>query len=111
MEIQGGEGGRRTNSPENHSGCQCFIHLCSISNHQPLSLVFFPSPPTINTSQSPPIENLIPSYRKTRSLLSERGWTYSYPIALGKQKSGAHHPKAPNVVLMAVASPPDGMDR
>jgi hypothetical protein len=37
--------------------------------------------------------------------------THSYPIALGKQKSGAHHPKAPNVVLIAAASPPDGIDK
>jgi hypothetical protein len=37
--------------------------------------------------------------------------TYSYPIALGKQKSGAHHPNAPNVVLIAAASPPEGMDK
>jgi len=32
-------------------------------------------------------------------------------MALGKQKSGAHHPKAPNVVLIAAASPPDGIDK
>jgi hypothetical protein len=47
--------------------------------------------------------------RDPRRIREQR--THSYPIALGKQKSGAHHPKAPNVVLIAAASPPDGMDR
>jgi hypothetical protein len=31
MEIEGGEGGRHTDSPEDHSGCQSFVDLCSIS--------------------------------------------------------------------------------
>jgi hypothetical protein len=72
----------------------------------PLSDVLFPSPPTTDHSLS-----LLSAYRKHPSFLSEGGGTHSYPIALGKQKSGAHHPKAPNVVLIAVASPPDGIDK
>jgi hypothetical protein len=72
----------------------------------PLSDVLFPSPPTTDHSPS-----LLSAYRKHPSFLSEGGGTHSYPIALGKQKSGAHHPKAPNVVLIAVASPPDGIDK